>query len=152
MYNELMSLSSRAGEPFGMSPDHGLYPISVVSELTGISTHILRGYERAGLLAPARTDGGTRRYSANDLVLLRRIALLADNRVNLAGIRRIIELEAELAELRGEIARLRAEELRADELRADELRIDELRADELRIDELAAGELFTGELFTGDGT
>jgi MerR family transcriptional regulator, heat shock protein HspR len=109
MYNELMSLSSRSEEPFGASPDHGLYPISVVSELTGISQHILRGYERAGLLAPIRTDGGTRRYSDNDLARLRRIVLLTDDRVNLAGIRRIIELEAELAELRAEIARLRTD-------------------------------------------
>jgi DNA-binding transcriptional MerR regulator len=104
-----MSLSSGSEGRFGTSPDHGLYPISVVSELTGISQHILRGYERAGLLSPTRTDGGTRRYSDNDLNLLRRITLLTDDRVNFAGIRRIIELEAELAELRAEIARLRAE-------------------------------------------
>jgi MerR family transcriptional regulator, heat shock protein HspR len=110
MYNELMSLSSGPEGRFGTNPDHGLYPISVVSELTGLSPHILRAYERAGLLAPTRTDGGTRRYSDNDLARLRRITLLADDRVNLAGIRRIIELEAELAALRAEIAGLRAAE------------------------------------------
>jgi MerR family transcriptional regulator, heat shock protein HspR len=107
MYNELMLLSSRSEDRYGMGPDHGLYPISVVSELTGISPHSLRGYERAGLIVPARTDGGTRRYSDNDLAVLRRITLLASDRVNLAGIRRIIELEGELAALRAEIARLR---------------------------------------------
>ncbi len=61
----------------------------------------------AGLLAPARTEGGTRRYSDDDVERLRRIVALTDERVNLAGIRRIIELERALAALRAEIARLR---------------------------------------------
>ena len=111
MYNEIMSLSSanfgRGGAVPG-GPDRGLYPISVVTELTGISAHTLRGYDRAGLLAPARTDGGTRRYSDRDLARLRRILTLTDERINLAGVRRIIELEAELAELRAQVAELRA--------------------------------------------
>jgi MerR family transcriptional regulator/heat shock protein HspR len=88
-------------------PDRALYPISVVAELTGISAQKLRGYERAGLLAPARTDGGSRRYSDNDLVRLRRISALSGDRVNLTGIRQIIELEAELGRLRAEVAGLR---------------------------------------------
>jgi DNA-binding transcriptional MerR regulator len=110
MYNELMWLSSPNRDPaagFQLHPDQGIYPISVVTELTGISAHTLRGYERAGLLVPARTDGGTRRYSDNDLARLRQITALSDDRVNMAGIRRIIELERELAELRAEIAYLR---------------------------------------------
>ena len=110
VYNEAMSLSSlNSGHAstFAAGSDQGLYPISVVTELTGISAHTLRGYDRAGLLAPARTDGGSRRYSDNDLAVLRRIMALTDERINLAGVRRIIELEAELTHLRVELARLR---------------------------------------------
>ena len=95
-----MSLSSpRSGG------DRGLYPISVVTELTEVGPHTLRGYERAGLLIPARTDGGTRRYSDNDLARLRRIVTLVGEGVNLAGVGQILRLEAELAALRAEIAR-----------------------------------------------
>jgi MerR family transcriptional regulator/heat shock protein HspR len=94
IYNEVMSLSS---------PGPGLYPISVVSELTGIGAHTLRGYERAGLLRPPRTDGGVRRYSGTVLVTVRRIAALSGEGINLAGIRRILALEAELAVLRAQL-------------------------------------------------
>ncbi len=110
MYNEIMSVSRlnpESSENILGPSDQGLYPISVVTERTGISPHTLRAYERAGLLTPVRTDGGTRRYSDDDVARLRRISALSDDRVNLAGIRRIIELEAELAELRAEIASLR---------------------------------------------
>jgi MerR family transcriptional regulator/heat shock protein HspR len=110
VYNEAMSLSSLnlgRASTFAAGSDQGLYPISVVTELTGISAHTLRGYDRAGLLAPARTDGGSRRYSDNDLAVLRRIMALTDERINLAGVRRIIELEAELTQLRAELAGLR---------------------------------------------
>ena len=65
----------------------GLYPISVVTELTGVGAHTLRGYERAGLLRPARSEGGMRRYSRDDLTVIRRAAQLAGEGVNLAGIR-----------------------------------------------------------------
>jgi len=109
MYNEKMSLSRVREEPgeFGTSPDHGLYPISVVTQLTGITAPTLRGYERAGLLTPARTDGGSRRYSDNDVTRLRRIAALADEGINQAGIRLILGLEQELSALRAENGRLR---------------------------------------------
>ena len=110
MYNEIMSVSrlnlGSHENPLGGS-DQGLYPISVITERTGISAHTLRSYERAGLLAPLRTDRGTRRYSDDDVARLRRIVALSDDRVNLAGIRRIMELEAELAQLRAEIGSLR---------------------------------------------
>jgi MerR family transcriptional regulator/heat shock protein HspR len=111
MYNENMSLSRVGEEPdggFAGSPDQGLYPISVVTELTGITASTLRGYERAGLLTPARTDGGSRRYSGNDLARLRRITVLTGDGVNLAGIRQILGLEAQLARLRAENDRLRS--------------------------------------------
>ena len=102
-----MSLSS---ERFDATPgaDRGLYTISVVSELTGIEPHTLRGYERAGLLDPLRTEGGSRRYSDNDLARLRHIATLSGLRVNLEGIRRIMLLEQEVATLKAEIAALRS--------------------------------------------
>jgi DNA-binding transcriptional MerR regulator len=99
----------------GTGSDRGLYPISVVTELTGIEPHTLRGYERAGLLTPNRTEGGSRRYSDDDLARLSRIATLAGKRVNLEGIRRILLLEQEVNALKAEIARLRAEAGRADD-------------------------------------
>ena len=84
-------------------PDEALFPISVVTELTGVGAHTLRGYERAGLLRPARSDGGMRRYSTNDLAVVRRAAALSGEGVNLVGVRRILALEAEIASLRAEI-------------------------------------------------
>lgn len=75
------------------SPGHGVYGISVAAELSGVSVQSLRLYERHGLLAPGRSDGGTRRYSADDLARLRRISTLVDSGVNLAGIARILSLE-----------------------------------------------------------
>ena len=110
-YNEGMSLSSgrlNDAEERTFRSNHGVYPISVVTELTGIGPHTLRGYERAGLLTPARTGGGSRRYSDDDLARLRRILTLSDDRVNLEGIRRILLLEQEVAALRAQIARLRS--------------------------------------------
>jgi DNA-binding transcriptional MerR regulator len=101
-----MSLSSAnfpAAGNFAGVPDEGLFPISVVTELTGVGAHTLRGYERAGLLRPARSDGGMRRYSVNDLVVVRRAAALSGEGVNLAGIQRILALESELAALRAQI-------------------------------------------------
>jgi MerR family transcriptional regulator/heat shock protein HspR len=94
-----MSLSSPR---FG--PKQGLYPISVVTELTGVGAHTLRGYERAGLVTPARTEGGTRRYSDNDVARLRRILTLVGDGINLTGVGRILQLEAELAALRAQLA------------------------------------------------
>lgn len=77
----------------------GVYGIAVTSELTGIGPQTLRLYERRGLLTPARTSGGTRRYSDDDLIRLARIAQLMDDGVNVAGIQRILALESENAEL-----------------------------------------------------
>jgi DNA-binding transcriptional MerR regulator len=77
------------------SPDsaRGVYGISVAAELSGIGVQALRLYEARGLLEPARTEGGTRRYSADDLDRLRRISDLLDAGVNLAGIRMVLDLE-----------------------------------------------------------
>jgi DNA-binding transcriptional MerR regulator len=73
--------------------DRGVYGISVTAELSGISEQSLRLYERQGLITPARSAGGTRRYSADDLVRLQRISELVAAGVNLAGIDRILSLE-----------------------------------------------------------
>lgn len=83
----------------------GVYAISVAAELVGNGEQNLRLYERRGLLTPERSAGGTRRYSEDDLARLRRIAVLLSEGLNLAGVARVLELEAEIASLR---ARLRA--------------------------------------------
>jgi MerR family transcriptional regulator, heat shock protein HspR len=88
--------SADTGAP---APDRGVYGISVAAELSGIPVQSLRLYERHGLLSPARSDGGTRRYSAADLARLERISALVDAGVNLAGIARILSLEDHNAEL-----------------------------------------------------
>ena len=79
--------------------DRGVYGISVTAELSGISQQSLRLYERYGLVIPARSAGGTRRYSADDLDRLQRISELTAAGVNLAGIARILTLEDRNADL-----------------------------------------------------
>src|SRR6185312_13749735 len=79
--------------------DRGVYGISVAAELSGVPVQSLRLYERHGLLSPSRSDGGTRRYSADDLARLQRISELVAAGVNLAGIGRILDLQDDNAEL-----------------------------------------------------
>jgi MerR family transcriptional regulator, heat shock protein HspR len=81
---------------------HGVYGISVAAELSGIPVQSLRLYESHGLLTPVRSDGGTRRYSSDDLARLRRISELVAAGVNLAGIGRILDLEDDNATLLAE--------------------------------------------------
>lgn len=85
------------------APETGVYGISVAAELCGAATQSLRLWERHGLLTPARTGGGTRRYSADDLVRIRRITTLVAAGVNIAGITRILELEDDNTTLRAVI-------------------------------------------------
>lgn len=80
-----------------------VYVISVAAELAGVHPQTLRIYERRGLLEPARTAGGSRRYSDADLARLRRIAELTDQGLNLAGVLRVFELERQVAELQAQI-------------------------------------------------
>ena len=82
-----------------------VYVISVAAELAGMHPQTLRIYERRGLVLPARTQGGNRRYSDDDIEILRRIAELADQGLNLEGIKRVMALEAENARLRSELDR-----------------------------------------------
>lgn len=86
----------------------GVYGISVAAELSGLDPQTLRLYERRGLLNPARTAGGTRRYSDNDLETVQRIVELVASGVNIAGVARILELEASNAALREDNTRLRS--------------------------------------------
>lgn len=83
--------------------NRAVYVISVAAELAGMHPQTLRIYERRGLVLPARTQGGNRRYSDADIDRLRRIAELAAEGMNLAGIRRVMELEAENDRLRAEL-------------------------------------------------
>ena len=80
--------------------DRGVYGISTAAELVGMGVQNLRLYEARGLLEPDRTEGGTRRYSADDLDRLRRISVLLGAGLNLAGIAMVLDLEAENTALR----------------------------------------------------
>ena len=80
-----------------------VYVISVAAELAGVHPQTLRIYERRGLLEPARTAGGSRRYSEADLARLQRIGELTDQGLNLAGVLRVFELEQQVAELQEQI-------------------------------------------------
>ena len=97
-----------------------MYVISVAAELAGVHPQTLRIYERKGLLDPARTSGGNRRYSERDLDRLRRIAELTAAGLNLAGVKRVLALQDEVDRLRAEIERVR--EAAADEVAATERR------------------------------
>lgn len=85
-----------------------VYVISVAAELAGVHPQTLRIYERKGLVDPARTSGGSRRYSDADIEMLQRISDLTDEGLNLAGVKRVLALEAEVAVLREELAEARA--------------------------------------------
>lgn len=90
-----------------------VYVISVAAELAGMHPQTLRIYERRGLVMPARTQGGNRRYSDADIEVLRRISELAEEGMNLEGIRRVMELEAENERLRAELEEARTAASRA---------------------------------------
>ncbi len=96
--NQVEEFSSRA-----------VYVISVAAELAGCHPQTLRIYERKGLVEPARTGGGSRRYSDQDIADLQRIQELTEQGLNLAGVKRVLELEAEIASLQAKIAQLKVE-------------------------------------------
>ena len=89
------------------SRSRAVYVISVAAELAGMHPQTLRIYERRGLVNPARTEGGNRRYSDEDIEILRRISELTDEGMNLEGIRRVMHLEIENARLRRELEQAR---------------------------------------------
>jgi MerR family transcriptional regulator/heat shock protein HspR len=92
-----------------MAADRGVYVISVAAELAGVHPQTLRIYERRGLLDPARTGGGSRRYSQRDIDRLRRIHELTEAGLNLAGVKAVMELEDEVARLRRQLNDVMAE-------------------------------------------
>ena len=94
-------------------PDQAVYVISVAAELAGMHPQTLRIYERRGRLDPARTSGGNRRYSEADVDLLLRIAQLTTDGLNLAGVKRVLALEAEVSRLEAELAEARSDGNRA---------------------------------------
>ena len=91
-----------------------LFSIAVAAELAGMHPQTLRQYDRIGLVSPRRTAGKSRRYSMRDVVQLREVARLGSEGISLEGIRRILELENEVAGLRGRVREL--ESALADEL------------------------------------
>ena len=87
-----------------VADDAAVFVISVAAELSGLHAQTLRGYDRLGLVSPGRSPGGGRRYSARDIALLREVQRLSQEEgVNLAGIKRIIELEQTVDELRARL-------------------------------------------------
>lgn len=100
--------------------DRPVYVISIAAQLAGMHPQTLRTYDRLGLVSPGRTSGRGRRYSERDVALLREVQRLSqDEGINLAGIKRIIELENQVAALRSRINELQAE---VDRARADATR------------------------------
>jgi MerR family transcriptional regulator, heat shock protein HspR len=87
----------------GLDPARGVYGIAVAAELVGVDAQSLRLYERRGLLEPARTAGGTRRYSSHDIDRLRRITELLAAGLNLTGIAIVLDLEADNTTLRSQL-------------------------------------------------
>lgn len=88
-----------------LDPGRGVYGISVAADLVGTGVQNLRTWERRGLISPARTTGGTRLYSDDDLVRLRRIEQLLGAGLNLAGITMVLDLEADVASLQHDLRR-----------------------------------------------
>ena len=103
--------------PPGADQDTPVFVISVAAQLAGLHAQTLRSYDRLGLVSPGRSAGGGRRYSARDIALLQEVQRLSqDQGVNLAGIKRIIDLENQVDALRSRLAELSSE---LDEARAE---------------------------------
>jgi MerR family transcriptional regulator/heat shock protein HspR len=96
-------------QPEGVPDDAPVYVISIAATLAGMHPQTLRQYDRLGLVSPGRAPGRGRRYSARDIVMLREIQRLSqDEGINLAGIKRILELENHVDALRARVAELQA--------------------------------------------
>lgn len=96
--------------PDGVPDSAPVFVISVAAQLSGMHPQTLRQYDRLGLVSPGRADGRGRRYSARDIEALREVQRLSQREgVNLAGIKRILELEDHVAALRLRVAELQVE-------------------------------------------
>ena len=89
--------------------EQALYVISVAAELSGLHPQTLRQYDRIGLVSPSRAQGRGRRYSLRDIALLRNVSRMVSEGINLAGIKKIIELESAISNMAIEVAKLRIE-------------------------------------------
>ena len=106
------------GLPPGATPDSPVFVISVAAELAGLHAQTLRSSDRLGLVRPGRSAGGGRRYSARDIALLREVQRLSQvEGVNLAGIKRIIELESRVEALQSRVHELLEEVQHAEQRR-----------------------------------
>ncbi|MEU7054742.1 helix-turn-helix domain-containing protein [Streptomyces sp. NPDC046197] len=102
-------MDGRRRNPYELTEDTPVYVISVAAQLSGLHPQTLRQYDRLGLVSPDRTTGRGRRYSARDIELLRQVQQLSqDEGINLAGIKRIIELENQVAALQSRVAEMQA--------------------------------------------
>jgi MerR family transcriptional regulator, heat shock protein HspR len=100
-------MPGRSRRPEDVPEDAAVFVISVAAQLAGMHAQTLRQYDRLGLVTPGRTPGGGRRYSARDVALLREVQRLSqDEGVNLAGIKRIIELESHVSALQQRVTEL----------------------------------------------
>lgn len=89
--------------------DSPVFVISVAAQLSGMHPQTLRGYDRIGLVSPGRSGGGGRRYSMRDIELLRTVAELTSSGIGIEGVRRILDLERQVAALRFRVAELQSE-------------------------------------------
>jgi len=104
--------------------NRAVYVISVAAELAGVHPQTLRIYERRGLVEPARTGGGSRRYSDADIALLQRIQQLTNDGLNLVGVQRVMALEARVHELEMQLDEVRRQTVEAVESTRREYRRD----------------------------
>jgi MerR family transcriptional regulator/heat shock protein HspR len=104
-------MSDRLGDfPSGVPEDAPVFVISVAATLAGMHPQTLRQYDRIGLVSPGRTSGRGRRYSARDIAMLREVQRLSqDEGINLAGVKRILELESQVSALQQRLAEVLAE-------------------------------------------
>jgi MerR family transcriptional regulator, heat shock protein HspR len=100
-------------------PDRALFSISVAAELSGLHPQTLRAYEREGFVEPARSPGGTRRYSGAEVDRLRNISALANAGVNIAGMRRILDLEKTVRKLHAKLSAFEALEVEMRSLKSE---------------------------------
>jgi MerR family transcriptional regulator/heat shock protein HspR len=104
-----MTMDGRGRNPYELTDETPVYVISVAAQLSGLHPQTLRQYDRLGLVSPDRAAGRGRRYSARDIELLRQVQQLSqDEGVNLAGIKRIIELQSQVSAMEQRIAELSA--------------------------------------------
>ncbi|AZS86007.1 heat shock protein transcriptional repressor HspR [Streptomyces griseoviridis] len=102
-------MDGRRRNPYELTEETPVYVISVAAQLSGLHPQTLRQYDRLGLVSPDRTPGRGRRYSARDIELLRQVQQLSqDEGINLAGIKRIIELENQVIALQQRVAELQS--------------------------------------------